>query len=111
LIQGISNKRPHERIWRGRAKFRSGSAADRAIELLISSPILSAGELAKLLDFPFESASKALTTLASRKVVKERTGYRRNRIFAAEEVIAILSRPFGSSIADTMTLAGRILKE
>ena len=98
-------------IWRGRAKFRSGSAADRAIELLISSPILSAGELAKLLDIPFESASKALTTLASRKVVKERTGYRRNRIFAAEEVIAILSRPFGSSIADTMTLAGRILKE
>jgi Fic family protein len=97
-------------IWRGRAKFRSGSAAERAIELLISSPILSAGELAKLLDVPFESASKALATLASRGVVKERTGYLRNRIFAAEEVIAILSRPFGSDVADAMALAGLALK-
>jgi Fic family protein len=96
-------------VWRRRAKFRSGSAAERAIELLISSPILSAGELANLLDIPFESASKALATLESRGVVKERTGHLRNRIFAAEEVIAILSRPFGSSVAEALALGKRAL--
>jgi Fic family protein len=97
-------------VWRGRAKFRDGSAAERAIELLISSPILSAGELARLLEVPFESASKALATLAARGVVKERTGYRRNRIFAAEEVLALLARPFGGRIADALALAERALK-
>jgi len=97
-------------VWRSRAKFRAGSAAERAIETLISSPILSAGELARLLEIPFESASKALTTLAARGIVKERTGFLRNRIFAAEEVIAILSRPFGSSVSEALVLAGRTLK-
>jgi Fic family protein len=97
-------------VWRSRAKFRAGSAADRAIETLISSPILSARELAKLLKIPFESASKALAALAARGVVRERTGYLRNRIFAAEEVIAILARPFGSGVADALALAERALK-
>ena len=97
-------------LWRSRAKFRAGSAAERTIEVLISSPILSAGELAKLLTIPFESASKALMTLAARGVVKERTGLLRNRIFAAEEVIAILARPFGGSVVDALALADRVLR-
>jgi len=83
-------------LWRSRAKFRKGSAAERALDLLIASPIQSANELSGQLKIPFESASTALKTLQTRGIINERTGHERNRIFAAEEVVAILARPFGT---------------
>lgn len=43
----------------------------------------------------FQAASTALRALVDRQIVRERTGHGRNRISAAEEVIALLSRPFG----------------
>jgi len=33
--------------------------------------------------------------LESKRVVRERTGYGRKRIFAIEEIIAVLARPLG----------------
>ena len=43
----------------------------------------------------FQAASTALNSLQDKGIVHERTGYGRNRVFAAEEVIAVLARPFG----------------
>lgn len=54
-----------------------------------------ATQLAKDLKTSFQSASTALNNLAKKGIVKERTGFGRNRIFATEEVISILARNFG----------------
>ena len=58
-------------------------------------PIVTARILADQLDVSFQAASNALNVLESKRVVRERTGYGRNRIFATEEIIAVLARPFG----------------
>lgn len=83
------------KTWNERATFRKSSAAARALPLLIKNPIINANGLADSLDISFQAASSALKSLAERKVVAERTGQERNRIFAAEEVIALIARPFG----------------
>ena len=44
---------------------------------------------------PERGFGNALNTLESKHVIRERTGHGRNRVFAAEEVIAVLARPFG----------------
>ena len=58
-------------------------------------PIITARILSEELDVSFQAASNALNALESKHVIRERTGHGRNRIFAAEEVIAVLARPFG----------------
>ncbi len=46
---------------------------------------------------PFRAASSAVQQLVESGILTERTGYKRNRLFAAEEAIRILNRPFGAS--------------
>jgi Fic family protein len=82
-------------LWRARGKFRKGSAAYNAVNVLTRMPIITANLLAKELTVSFQAASGALNALQRNAIVRERTGQGRNRIFAAEEVIAVLSRPFG----------------
>ena len=41
------------------------------------------------------AASRAVKQLENAGIVRERTGHKRNRVFAAEEVIEVLGRPFG----------------
>ena len=80
--------------WRERGAFRKGSSAARALSVLIRMPIITARLLSEELDVSFQAASNALNALESRHIVRERTGHERNRLFAAEEVIAILARKF-----------------
>ncbi len=80
--------------WRKRGKFRKHSAADKAIDLLIQYPILTANTLSKLLNTSFQSASNALKSLTKYQILRERSGKAKDRIFAAEEVIYLLSRKF-----------------
>jgi Fic family protein len=82
-------------VWRGRASFRARSSPDRALGVLMRLPIMTARQLSTELGVSFQAASTALKSLEKAGVVRERTGYGRNRVFAAEEVIALLSRPFG----------------
>lgn len=81
--------------WESRGGFRKGSSAARAIQVLMRMPIITARGLAAELDVSFQAASTALNTLQRTHIVQERTGRGRNRVFAAEEVIAILARQFG----------------
>ena len=46
-----------------------------------------------------QNSINTLNALARQHIVRERTGHGRNRIFAAEEVIAVLARPFGEDPA------------
>jgi Fic family protein len=82
--------------WRTRRAFRRGSAAQRALEILSDYPILTAKRLAIRLGVSAPAALTAIGQLVETGILEERTGYRRNRVFAAAEVLSVLNRPFGS---------------
>lgn len=82
-------------IWRARRRFRAGSAALRTLDLLPHYPVLTIGRLAGLLGVSWPQASQAIGQLVDVGILRERTGYRRNRLFSAPEVLTILNRPFG----------------
>ena len=93
ISKSIIGRMPDQ--WQERGKFRKNSAARNALGILIKKPIITARLLAKELDVSFQAASSALNSLQEKGIVRERTGHGRNRIFAAEEVIAVLARTFG----------------
>lgn len=82
--------------WLERRKYRGGSAALRALDLLVDYPVVTMKRLADKLDISRPQALAAINQLVEARILAERTGYRRNRIFAAEQVLAIVNRPFGS---------------
>jgi hypothetical protein len=53
--------------------------------------------LARLLGTSFPAASNGIEQLIEANVLVERTGYQRNRIFAAPEALLIVNRPFGEA--------------
>ncbi len=81
--------------WRKRRKYRARSAALRALDLLIDYPVITMARLATKLDVSRPQALAAINQLSDAGILVERTGYRRNRIFAAQEVLEIVNRPFG----------------
>ena len=84
-------------VWRARRSFRADSAASKVLRFLHEYPIVTIGRLQQLLGVSFPAASSAVRQLAEIGVLAERTGYKRNRLFAAEEAIRILNRPFGAA--------------
>jgi hypothetical protein len=56
--------------------------------------------LASKLDVSRPQALLAINQLVDAGILVERTGYRRNRVFAAEAVLAIVNRSFGSAPTD-----------
>lgn len=82
--------------WERRASFRRGSTAARALALLVQLPVVSVKVLTDELNVSTQAASQALQRLEQAGIVRDRTGRSRGRIFAAEEVISVLGRPFGS---------------
>lgn len=81
--------------WTGRRKFRKGAASTRALDLIAHHPVLTVKRLAGLLDVTVAQANQAVEQLVETGILSERTGYARNRIFAATEVLTIVNRPFG----------------
>lgn len=82
--------------WRERGAFRRDSAAYRALDVLVRMPIMTVKALAVELDVSGQAANEAMRRLEKAAVIKERTGRGRGRLFAAEEVIGVLGRSFGS---------------
>jgi Fic family protein len=83
--------------WMGRRVFRAGSAARRVLDLLPHHPVVTVDGLARLLDVSFPAAATAVRQLGEAGILVERTGGRRNRVFAASEVLSLLDRPFGEA--------------
>jgi len=81
-------------MWRARRKFRKGSAALRALDVVPHYPVLTINRLANILDVSFPAASGAIDQLMGAGVLTERTGYARNRVFTAPEALMIINRPF-----------------
>lgn len=82
-------------LWKERRKFRKGSAAARALEELPHYPVVTAKRLGELLFISPPQAHQAIAQLEEAGILAERTGYARNRIFAANEALNIINRPFG----------------
>ena len=82
-------------VWLSRRKFRARSAALRALGVLPHYPILTTARLASLLQVSAPQANQAIAQLIEAGILHERTGYRRNRLFAATEALSVINRPFG----------------
>ncbi|MFH1263169.1 MAG: Fic family protein [Pseudomonadota bacterium] len=95
--------------WAERAAFRGRSAAQRSLRFLITCPIFTVKNLVSRLKVSVPTANHAVDQLVSAKIVRERTGFGRNRVFAAEEVIELLSRKFGDEPALALQRAGDLL--
>jgi Fic family protein len=95
--------------WQARGRFRRGSSAQRALALLLRMPVMTVSLLAAELEVSIQSASQGLLRLEKSGVVKDRSKRGRNRIYAAEECISVLTRPFGSDIDVVLESAGNIL--
>ncbi|MDB5414289.1 MAG: filamentation induced by cAMP protein Fic [Rubritepida sp.] len=76
--------------WESRRPFRGMSAASRALDVLPSYPVLTIRRLSALLNVTFPAASTAIAQLREAGILRERTGYARNRIYVAPEVLAIM---------------------
>ncbi len=88
-----------EKKWKQRAHSREGSTAYKALSLLPHYPVLTTKRLAELLNVSIPAASRGIQQLKIDGIIKEKTGYQRNRIFVAEEALLILNRPFGEAPA------------
>lgn len=98
LLQTRAGLRKLIEQWQMRRRFRSGSAATRMLQVLPDYPVFTAKRMAENLSLSIPATLTGIGQLIETGIVTERTGYRRNRIFAASEVLSIVNRPFGSAI-------------
>ena len=92
--------------WRERAKFRAKSASERALDVLLKQPIMTAALLVRELKISKQAASVAIQQLVERGVIAEREKAGKTHVYAAEELIALLSREFGAD-AELAMQSGR----
>lgn len=85
------------RIWQSVAGAAEVSSrlGQPARALLPHYPVLTVKRLASLLDITVPAASQAVEQLVENKILNERTGYARNRVFAAPDALSIINRTFG----------------
>ncbi|MFZ1105211.1 MAG: Fic/DOC family N-terminal domain-containing protein [Hyphomicrobiaceae bacterium] len=80
--------------WNNRHSWRKNSTARRALDLLVGFPVVTIKRLASELDVSAQAASVAAHQLIEAKVLTEKTGHRRNRVFVASEVLRLYNRTF-----------------
>ena len=95
--------------WIKKVKPRKGSAAEKILDKLLEHPIFTAHQAVEWLGLSKPSVYKAIDQLLAAKIIRERTGGERFRIFAAEEVVEIISREYEESIEEALERAGKIL--
>ncbi|WP_141736480.1 Fic family protein [Oligoflexus tunisiensis] len=93
--------------WQGKLSVKKGSAASRILPHLMEHPIMSAEDVIRLLNVSLPAATGALKQLAQAGILKEKSGRQRKQKYAAEDVLSILSRPFGSDPNDILSLLDR----
>jgi Fic family protein len=79
--------------WITRAKWRKNSAARRTLDMLSSFPVMTAKRLSASLSVTLKSANDGIKQLENAGIVRERTGFKRNRVFVAHEVLDIFNAP------------------
>jgi Fic family protein len=72
---------------------RAGPNLLAAVEHLFDRPVTDISELARALGVSFEAARRLVGSLEGQGVLAEITGRRRNRVYAAREVVEVLQSP------------------
>jgi Fic family protein len=96
--------------WLKRGGFRKDSTAERALGWLVAHPIFTAKQLQEQFSVSPQAANVAVELLQKHGVARERTGFERNRVFAAEEVISLLSRRFASTPEESLEGARALMR-
>lgn len=77
--------------WHQRAGApRAGSITRRLVDILPSQPVVDARTVAAALGVDRRTAQRGIERLAKAEVLREVTGYRRNRVWAADELFDVL---------------------
>jgi Fic family protein len=76
---------------RVRARGRAAATMVRVQQALHERPVLTINEVSRRTGLSFPTAAKGMTGLADLGLVRELTGNRRNRVFAYDRYLAILS--------------------
>lgn len=92
--------------WMDRVRFRGGSSAYLALDVLLRKPIITTSLLMGEVKVSRQAATLAVNQLVQRRIVRRRGKAGRNQVYAAEELISLLSRRFGSD-AESALAAGR----
>lgn len=77
---------------------RAASTALRVFRVLCERPLVTVNQVCARTQLSFPAAARALEILASLNIVREITGQRRNRVFAYQKYLEILSE--GTEISD-----------
>lgn len=81
--------------WRARYQGgRSGSLLN-LVDFIFERPVFSAAQVESQLDYTYRAILNAIDRLASDGLVREITGQQRNRVYAADEVLTIVSPAHG----------------
>lgn len=70
---------------------RTASTALRVFRVLCERPLVTVNQVCRRAQLSFPAAARALETLGSLNIVRETTGQRRNRVFAYQKYLEILS--------------------
>ena len=95
--------------WQERGKFRKNSASKKALKLLLTKPIITNSFLENELGVSKTASNEAIKALEKRKVIRYRKLEKRQKVYAAEELIQILSRPFGTEVELALEKAESLL--
>lgn len=98
-----------EAIWQARGAFKDKSAAKRSLKILLQYPIISSSLLKEKLQISGPASTNAINQLVKKKIIRHREFENRKPIYAAEELIHILSRPFGTDIDLALEKARELL--
>lgn len=98
-----------EDTWKKRGKFRGNSAAERSLRVLLTKPIITSATLQEELKISGPASTNAINQLLKQKIIVHRSFEKRRPVYAAEELIQILARPFGSDIELALEKARNIL--
>jgi hypothetical protein len=82
-------------IWTKRTKLRAGSAAQKALFLLVGYPVVTAARLAQELRITFAAANRGIAQLEEAQILTKLKGRKRSRVFVARDVLRIYNRTFG----------------
>jgi Fic family protein len=79
-----------------RARFQRGRAAARLlqlVDLLFANPVVTIRQVQSSLKVDFPAAQRYVNQLVKEELLREITGRARNRVFRADEIIAVIEQP------------------
>jgi Fic family protein len=76
--------------WNSRIKARAGASAWRLADMLLSQPVVDATTVASALSLAAGNVQRSITPLVDAGILTEFTGFKRNRMWQAGEVLSAL---------------------